>query len=381
MPDAAIISTAALEHLRWAMTPEVGPILFSRLVEYFGSAGAALGAGSRHLTGIQGIGQATAETIARGRDTADVRPEIDLAQTHGVHIICRLDEEYPPGLRQILDAPICLYVRGQLTREDALAIGVVGSRRCTLYGREQARRFGFQLASHRMTVVSGLARGIDGEAHKGALEAGGRTIAVLGNGLATIYPPEHKELAERIAAAGALISELPMRTGPESKNFLPRNRIVAGLSFGVLVIEAARRSGSLTTARLAGEYDREVFALPGRVDSDFSTGTNALIRDGAAKLVIGVEDVLAGLPQHVGDLMLASTPPTPEVPATAPGPLAEHEQAIMNALSPDGCSLEGLAEATGQPAHKIAATLVSLQLRGLARQLPGSVFIRAGGRA
>jgi len=285
LDPSQIASSSAIEHLRWALTSEVGPILFGRLVERFGSAQAALGAGPGTLQTVEGIGPALAEAIARSRDEADVQHEVMLAAQHDARILCRDDDAYPAGLRQLPDAPICLYVRGRIEPADAVAVAIIGSRRCTLYGREQAQRFGYQLAQRGVTIVSGLARGADSEGHKGAIAAGGRTLAVLGNGLASIYPPEHRELADRVTQCGALISELPMATAPHASNFLPRNRVIAGLVLGVIVVEAARRSGALSTAARASEYNREVFAIPGRVDSDYSAGTNALIRDQHAKLV------------------------------------------------------------------------------------------------
>ncbi len=374
-----IASSAAIEHLRWSLTPEVGPILFARLIERFGSAQAALGASARQLEGVDGIGQARADQIARGREEADVRQEVALAARHGARILCRDDDEYPALLKHVSDPPICLYVRGRLEPEDAVAIGIVGARRCSLYGREQAHRLGYQLASQGVTVVSGLARGVDGESHKGALAAGGRTLAVLGNGLATIYPPEHGELADKIAGQGALISELPMATAPTGSNFLPRNRLIAGLSLGVLVIEAARRSGSLTTARLASEYNREVFALPGRVDTEMSQGTNGLIRDQHAKLVTCVEDIISELGE-VGEALRGESSAADEVQPTGPAAtgLSEPEQAILGTLGTQERSIEAIAEQTGLPAARVAAALIGLQLRGLARQLPGNVFVRMG---
>lgn len=377
-----VASSAAIEHLRWSLTSEVGPILFGRIVERFGSAQAALGAGVARLQEIEGIGPVLAETIARSRDAADVRAEIELAARHGVQILCREDEAYPVGLRHIADPPICLYVRGDLQPHDAVAVAIVGARRCTIYGREQAYRFGYALAQRGMVVVSGLARGADSEAHKGALVAGGRTLAVLGNGLARIYPPEHEELADRIVESGALISALPMNTAPEANNFLPRNRLIAGLSLGVLVVEAARRSGSLSTAARACDYDREVFALPGRVDSDYSTGTNALIRDQHAKLVICADDIIDELGEVGAALREAEAK---EAGADEGGDLfaghanlSEDERAVFDQLTREPQSIETIADAAGLSTAKVAGTLVSLQLKGFARQLPGNAFIRPG---
>ena len=317
---STIASPAAIEHLRWSLTAEVGPILFGRIIEHFGSVQAALGAGVHTLQAIDGIGPILAERMARSRESANIDAELALAERHGVRIICRDDDEFPRLLHHVPDPPICLYIRGQLSRDDWLALAVVGARRCTIYGREQAFRFGHQLATGGVTVISGLARGVDGESHKGALAAGGRTLAVLGNGLATsIYPPEHRELAARVTENGALISELPLTTSPTRENFLPRNRLIAGLSLGVLVVEAAKRSGSLSTAARASEYNREVFAVPGRVDSEFSTGTNALIRDQHAKLVTCVDDILDELarPARSSRATPAARPP-PRPPAKSP---------------------------------------------------------------
>jgi len=372
-------SSAAIEHLRWALTDEVGPILFGRLIERFGSAQAALDATSGQLNGIEGIGRQTADMIARSRDRVDVRREVTLAAERGVRLLCREDEEYPSLLRHIPDPPICLYVRGTLEPHDTVAIGIVGARRCSLYGREQSHRFGYQLASNGVTIVSGLARGIDGEAHKGAVAAGGRTIAVLGNGLCNIYPPEHRDLAERIVEQGAVISELPMTVSPEAKNFLPRNRLIAGLSLGVLVIEAARRSGALTTARLASEYDREVFALPGRVDTESSLGTNAMIRDQHAKLVLTAEDVIDELGE-VGQAIKTEEDVATDAVSMPDLPLSDDESLVHNALGRQERSIELIADETGRSAAKVASTLITLQLKGLVRQLPGNLFVRSRGR-
>lgn len=385
---SSIISSAAIEHLRWSLVPGVGPILFGRIIERFGSAQAALGAGVTMLEQIEGIGRTTAEQIARERDRVDVAPEVELAGQHGVRIICRDDEEFPPALKHLPDPPICLYVLGRIERVDALAVAIVGSRKCTHYGHEQAHRFGYQLAQRGITIVSGLARGVDSQSHRGALTAGGRTLAVLGNGLSSIYPPEHVELSKEIARAGAVISELPMATSPDKANFLPRNRIIAGLSLGVLVIEAARRSGSLTTARLATEYNREVFALPGRVDVESSGGTNGLIRDSHAKLVTCPADVLDELGEagealrEPEEKMLFDTPggdtgggAGPKT-AAKPASLNPDEQAIYAQLSVEERPIEQIAESTKLPAAKVASTLISLQLKGLARQLPGNLFVR-----
>jgi DNA processing protein len=388
-----VLSSAAVEHLRWSLIPGIGPILFNRIVDRFGSAQKALGASAVELASVDGIGLARAADIAPLREVADVQREVDLAAEHGARILCREDEEYPVGLRHLPDPPICLYVRGRLEPTDALAVAIVGSRRCSLYGREQAYRFGHQLGSRGVTVVSGLARGVDGESHKGALASGGRTVAVLGNGLAHIYPPEHRDLADAVAARGAIISELPMETSPAKENFLPRNRLIAGLSLGVLVVEAAYRSGALSTSARAAEYNREVFAIPGRLDSDFSTGTNALIRDQHAKLVTNADDILDELGEAGEALKAASesgASPTESRSSNAKGSgemksaklvLSDDERKVFEALHREEQSIEMLAAETGHSAAKIASTLITLQLKGLARQLPGNLFVRTQGKS
>lgn len=372
-----VASTAAVQYLQLSTARGVGPILSRRLFERFRSIDAIFRASRSALLEVDGIGHATADEIIKARDASAAMQEIELAAAHNVRILCPEDAEYPTPLRHIPDPPVCLYVRGRLEAEDAVAVAIVGARRCTHYGREQARRFGFGLAERGITVVSGLARGIDGAAHWGAIEAKGRTLAVLGNGLAAIYPPEHRDLAERIVAGqGALLSELPMETPPTYENFVPRNRVIAGLSLGVIVVEAARKSGALSTARHATEYNREVFALPGHIDSVLSDGTNALIRDQHAKLVCHVKDVFdelgeAGriLWEHQGE----SAAPTPAMNLTPA------EQQLLAALDGQGLSIEALCETTGLGAGEVAASLITMQLKGLVRQLPGSRFAKAGG--
>ncbi|MFQ6047928.1 MAG: DNA-processing protein DprA, partial [Phycisphaerae bacterium] len=253
----------------------------------------------------------------------------------------------------------------------------VGARRASYYGLEQARRFGQLLAQAGLIVVSGLARGIDSAAHRGALDVAGRTIAVLGNGLAEVYPPEHRPLADQIAASGALLSELPMRTAPDSANFPRRNRLIAGMGLGVLVVEAGKNSGALITARLANDYNREVFAVPGRIDLPNSRGTNGLIRDGQAKLVIDLEDILDEL-GPVGQSLLGkevhdvTTLPSRPVPAT----LSSTEKQVLAVLSRhEAMPIESICQLSGATPAQAASALTMLQLKGAVRHLPGSLFI------
>lgn len=368
-----VCSDAARGYLRLARVPDVGPIRARSLLKYFDGVDKIFSASIRELEHVEGIGTKTAESIFRSRDDGFVEKEIARAAEFGVRIFCQEDTEYPKSLLHIPDPPICLYARGTLTPTDAVAIAIVGTRRCSHYAREQALRFGELLAGAGFTIVSGLARGVDGDAHCGALRAGGRTIAVLGNGLHTVYPPEHGELAEEIVQRGALVTELEVDVTPDAKNFPPRNRIIAGLTLGTLVIEAGKQSGALITARLAAEYNREVFALPGAIDRpQINAGSNALIRDGGAKLVTCLEDILDELGE-VG----ATLQPTVETVESAAAKLprmSEVEQAIWNVIAHGVEDLEGICRESKLDAGKVTSTLTALQLRGLIRQLPGNRF-------
>lgn len=376
------ISDVARRYLKLHLTGEVGPIRLRKLINHFGSLDAVLSASMGELQRVAGIGPRIAESIFRSRSDDSVDREIERAAACGVRIICFEDDDYPRSLRNIPDPPICLYFRGRIEPTDCVAIAIVGTRRCSHYGREQAIRFGQMLGGAGLTVVSGLARGIDSHAHRGALQGGGRTIAVLGNGLASIYPSEHQPLAEEVIAAGAVISEFPIDSQPVPENFPRRNRIITGLSLGVLVIEAGKRSGALITARLAAEYNREVFALPGRVDRpELTAGVHGMIRDGQAKLVTCLEDVLDELGQ-VGEIMgrevQTSVAPdgTGSGDATAAMPkLTAHEQSVLNAVVDDAEDADAIASKTGLDPARVMSTLTSLQLKGLIRQLPGHRFV------
>lgn len=369
----ANLTPTQLAYLRLSLAEGVGPILFSRLLERFGDAEAVLSASSAELRDVKGVGDSAARAI---HGVADDRIEAEcvaLAERE-VTLLCRADADYPEALRTIHDPPPVLYVRGRLEPNDAVAMAIVGSRRCTHYGLEQAGRFGGLLGRAGFTVVSGGARGIDSAAHRGALTAGGRTVAVMGCGLSHVYPRENAELFDRIVAEdrGAIVSALPMFVGPESKNFPARNRIISGLSQGVLVIEAARRSGSLITARLADEQGRAVFALPGRVDSPFSEGTNHLIRDGVT-LVQNLDDVL----EQLGQLgrTLAEQPAAKPAPKPAPN-LPPNESAILAVLKQEAgpARLDEIVTRTRLPAHQVTAAMTMLTIKGLVAQQAGNVF-------
>ena len=280
----------------------VGPVIIRNLLNQFGTASAAIRAGESRLKAVENIGPKLAEKIARALDNTEIDKEIALCKDHQVAIMLQSDDDFPECLREMPDCPAMLFVKGRIEPIDRLAVAVVGSRRSTQYGRRMADKLATSLARSGMTVVSGLARGIDEAAHRGALNGGGRTLAVLANGLSQIYPPEMGPLANEIIKQGAIISEMPMGHPPLAELFIRRNRIISGLSLGVVVVEAAIRSGSLSTARHAMEQNRDVFAVPGPADSITSQGCHRLIRDGA-KLVETVDDIIEELKPRVKHLM------------------------------------------------------------------------------
>jgi DNA processing protein len=366
---------ASLDLLMLTMVPGVGPKTCRALIERFGSAGRALDAPESSLRDVQGVGPRLASSIARARREVDAQGELDLCQKMGVRIIPRGFDGYPPILGDIPDPPALLYVRGTIEPADQLAIALVGSRKCTPYGLRIAERLAGSLARVGLTVVSGLARGIDAADHRGALAAGGRTIAVLANGLAEVYPPEHDGLAREVADSGALIAESPMRQAPLAGLFPQRNRIISGLSLGVVVVEATPRSGSLSTAAHSTDQNREVFAVPGPVDSLPSRGCHALIRDGA-KLVETVDDIL----EELGPLVREVQPRRPEEPTIrhpAELSLSDQERTLLGRLSDEGTAVDDLIVATGLTASQVMATLSVLEMRRLVRRLPGPRFVRS----
>jgi len=379
-----VVSRDGHRLLQLQLACDVGPIRLRRLLDHFGSADAALEASLAELERVEDIGPKTARAIRDARGSEAVEREIARAGACGVRIVSIADPDYPQQLVHTPDAPSCLYVKGSLEPQDAVAVAIVGTRRCSHYGREQASRFGELLGAAGFTVVSGLARGIDGCAHEGALRGGGRTIAVLGNGLATVYPPEHEALAERITKNGALISEIPIDAAPDAKNFPGRNRVIAGLALGVIVIEAGQRSGALITARHALDYNRELFALPGRVDSPgLTAGVNGLIRDGNAKLITGLDDILDEL-QEVGDIMRpeAAAPDAANASARlsteAKPRLPMHEQAVVDAVRGGSEVADAIAGAAGLELPRAMTALTSLEIKGVLRRLPGDRFALRG---
>jgi DNA processing protein len=363
-----------LDLLRLTLVPGVGPKTCRTLIEQFGSAGEVLGARESVLREVPGVGSKLAEKIARASREVDAEAELELCRKMGVEIIAYSNEGYPPTLAEIPDPPSLLYVRGKIEPADQIAIALVGSRRCTPYGLRIAEKLATSLARVGLTVVSGLARGIDAAAHRGALNGGGRTLAVLANGLGEIYPPEHEDLAQKVAASGALISESPMRQSPLAGLFPQRNRIISGLCLGVVVVEATPRSGSLSTAKHATEQNREVFAVPGPVDSLPSRGCHFLIRDGA-RLVETVDDILEELGPLVREVK--AKPEEPAIRHPAELSLSDQERTLLGRLDDRAVSVDELIVGSGLTASQVMATLSVLEMRRLVRRQPGPRFVRA----
>jgi len=371
--------------LSMLIAPGLGPATIRKLRSHFGSAAAAVGATVGQLTTVDGIGHATARAIREALDETHPGDERDAMEELNVEIILSGDDDYPPLLAVIPDPPEALFIRGQLGEEPDLAVAIVGSRRCTSYGREQAGRLAALLAQSGLTIVSGGALGIDSEAHRGALRVGGRTVVVLGCGHGVCYPRENEQLFERtIESGGALLSEHPMHAAPKGKNFPRRNRIISGLSLGVLVIEAAARSGALITARIAAEEQgREVMALPGRVDSPASAGCLRLIQGGAAALVVDHGDVLRQLDassQLMRGALAAAGVSEAETTATLfDHRLTEGQQAIIGALLDAQAPMlvEQLAAKTGRPLGELMADLTLLEIRGRLRRDQRGIRLRS----
>ncbi len=356
------------------MVPGIGPLTCRALLERFGDAGNVLDASLSSLKEVGGVGPKLAERLIRARKEIDVESEFALCRERGVDVVAPSDATYPNGLKEIPDPPPLLYRRGTFQSSDGLAIAIVGSRRCTPYGLRVAERLAASLARVGVTVISGLARGIDEAAHRGAIRAGGRTLAVMANGLEKVYPPEHEDLAAEIADAGAVISEMSMRQGPLAGLFPQRNRIISGLSLGVVVVEATPRSGSLSTAKHAMEQNREVFAVPGPVDSLTSRGCHRLLRDGA-KLVETVDDILEELGPLGIEVKAEGSSPAVRHPAELK--LSDQERFLLGRLEDHPMGVDELTVKSGLAVSQVMATLSVLEVRRLVRRLPGHLFVRA----
>jgi DNA processing protein len=372
----ALDSTAVAEAVHLSLVPGLGPESWTALMERFETSGAVLRQSASTLETVEHVGAKLAARIATARREIDPEPELLLAAQLGMEIIPRGAAGYPTALEEIPDPPILLYVKGTWLERDSLAVAMVGARHATPYGLRMADRLGTSLARVGYTVVSGLARGIDAAAHRAALKAGGRTIAVLAGGLHTIYPPEHVELAREIANHGCLMSEMPLRYPHLGRLFSRRNRIVSGLCQGVVVVEAARKSGSRVTARHAVEQNREVFAVPGPADSLTSRGCHALIRDGA-KLTETVEDILDEL--DASRLVLpTSASESADGRRHSELTLNPQELLLLSHLDDTPRPIDDLISVTKLSSSHVLATLAVLEMRRYVKRLPGNLFVRAG---
>jgi DNA processing protein len=350
------------------LLPGLGPRLTAALLRRFGSAGAVLRAGAAQFREVPHIGPKLSEDLSHAVRAVDVDAELALVARHGVHLRQLGTPEYPGALTQIHDPPHLLYVRGAIEPGDAKAVALVGSRQFTSYGRRAAERLAADLVRAGYVIVSGLARGIDGFAHRAALKAGGRTLAVLAGGLSRVYPPEHADLADEVAAAGALVSEAPMRQEPLAGMFPARNRIISGLSQGIVIIEAAEKSGALITAEHAAEQGRTVFAVPGPIDSPASAGANALIRQGAV-LVRGAEDVI----EELEGIRAPAAAPVPQAP---PPELDDVQRRLWEFLGEGARHLDQMAQGLCLPVPQLSGALLTMEMRKLVRRLPGNRYER-----
>ena len=346
--------------------PGIGPVRMRALLDHFGDIQAAWGASAATLRAL-GFNQRTVESFVGLRDKMDLTAELARLSDLEVQVLTWSSADYPSLLREIPNPPPVLYVRGELLPQDAWTLGVVGTRRASVYGREATRSLVQGLAASGVTIISGLAHGIDTHAHRAALDAGGRTIAVLGSGVDIIYPSDNRRLAQAIVDSGALISEYPLGTQPEGRNFPPRNRIISGMSLGVLVVEGAKSSGAMITARYAAEQGREVFAVPGNILNRNSSGPSQLIQQGA-KLVTSIGDIL----EELNFAMVAEQSEARQVI-----PDNETEAVLLEHLSSEPVHVDELGRAAGLPINEVTSALALMELKGKVRQVGGMHYVVA----
>ncbi|MEX2115613.1 MAG: DNA-processing protein DprA [Bacteroidota bacterium] len=358
-----------LDLLRLTSVPRLGPLKIRALISRFGDPTEVLTASPRELHRVPGIDKKLASSIVRHDGRQFAEGQLSAMNLHGARIITAWDLEFPILLRKIYDPPPLLFVLGRFAEADAQALSIVGTRKPSSYGHRIAEMFAEQLVMRAITIVSGLARGIDTAAHSGALKGNGRTIAVIGSGLDVPYPPENRGLMERIAEKGVVVSEFPFGTQPEAQNFPRRNRLISGLSLGTIVVESDQDGGAMITASTALDQNREVFAVPGMITEKRSIGPHTLIRDSRAKLIHSVEDILVELPMILRD---AAAPqeqrPLPQ--------LTLFETKIYESLSQEPMHIDMIADTTGLTTPDGLVALLSLEFKGLVRQLPGKYFQR-----
>lgn len=396
-----MLSQESKHILHLSLIQGIGPKTAQFLINNLGSAEKVLNATPSELKKIDGLSSNVQNSLVQKKLGCTLERELELIQEFGCQIITFYDAAYPPLLKEIDTPPLLLYVRGELKPEDAFSIAIVGSRNAKDYGRRVSYQLAHQLVNRGMTVVSGFAMGIDTCAHRGALEAGGRTIAALGNGLSLIYPAGNKELVDKVIESGALISEFPMGMKPMAENFPRRNRIISGLSIGTVVVEASNRSGALITARIASEQGREVFAVPGEIFSELSTGTHNLI-DKGAKLISTVDDLMEALPQHTIHQITTPKPATAQqkksditqtsdtskgdpkkisksseaTPVVPPPDLTDDETSVFNAIEIPSSHIDTIVRTTQLPISQVSSVLLMLELKGVIHQLPGKLFAK-----
>ena len=354
------------------LVPGVGPRIYADLIDTFGSAAQVLSAAPADLRNVAGVGSKLVSAIVNAADTVNVDQQISICKDNNIEIVDRDSATYPVPLSEIYDPPSILFCQGNLIPVDNLAIAIVGSRHATNYGIKTAARLAQGLAMSGITVVSGLARGIDASAHHGAMEAGGRTLAVLGGGHLRLYPPEHAKLAERITKQGAVLTESLPESAPKTGSFPRRNRIISGLSLGVVVVEAAQRSGALISARLAMEQGRDVFAVPGRIDNRMSRGCHRLLKDGA-KLVESVDDILDELGPLATPTRIDSKT---EIRHPAELKLSDQESKVLNAINAEPTEFDLIMEQTDLPASRVLSTISVLEMRRLVKRVSGTALVR-----
>jgi DNA processing protein len=361
--------------LALTMVPGVGARTFHRLIQRFDNPERVFAAGRQHLEQVPGLKKASIDAIRSFSLEETAKREMARLHSLGIRLIPWGTEEYPSFLTEIADPPPLLYLQGTLSQEDERAVAVVGSRQASVYGLNVCRKLCRELAWQGWTVVSGMARGIDSAAHRGALEGDGRTLAVLGTGLDVVYPAENRKVSQRIVTSGALISEFPLGTPPEPGNFPVRNRIISGLALGVVVVEATAKSGSLITARMALEQGRQVFAVPGPIDRRGVEGPHRLIKEGA-KLVERPEDIIEELLPMVGRSSAVTMVERQGPPTAAHPELNEREQQLWNLLGMEPLHIDAIARQTDLNVSQTAELLLRLEIRGLVKQLPGTFFVR-----
>jgi DNA processing protein len=355
------------------MLPTVGPVRLRKLLQVFKEPERVLAAKRMELRQVEGIGNEVADQISNWESIVDLPAELKRVRDFGATVITQTSESYPKSLREIHAPPIVLYVWGELQDRDKHAIGIIGSRRTTHYGTEAAKKLAYQLAYAGLTVISGLARGIDTAAHQGAVAAKGRTIAVIGSGLLNLYPPENRGLAEKIRNGnGAIVSEFSMEIEPDRQTFPMRNRIISGWSHGILVVEAGLNSGALITASQALEQGRSVYAVPGHINAPSAIGSNRLIQQGA-KLTMDASDILGDL-----QILLPETKPSPEAASRPLPPLSDDERRVFDAIDASETAIDAIATKCDLPSSTVSSTLLRLELKRLVKQLPGKYFVKLG---